>query len=368
MFSQSKVELQPGGLDAALMYCKKNPTPELLVVEIAEQNSELLARVDQLADVCDATTRVIVIGHSNDIGTYRTLLRRGVSDYLPSPISRATVIESVQGLFNTAGGQALARTIAFFGAKGGVGSSTIACNTGWALARMFSQDVAVVDLDVAFGTVALAFNVDAPQGIDAALTDGARLDDELLARYMPKYDDHLALLASPASLDANPAVDRVAFERVLEKVRRASRFVVLDLPHAWAPWVRDTLTDADEVVMTVAPDLAALRNAKRLIESLRPLRGQDRPLRYVLNHVGGAKKTELSAKEITEGLGLPPTVVIPHDTAVLGAAANNGQMAGEVQKKGHVIDAFRQLALAISNQPPTKGKKSPLDWLKRTNG
>jgi pilus assembly protein CpaE len=176
----------------------------------------------------------------------------------------------------------------------------------------------------------------------------------------------LALLASPASLDANATIDSAAFGRVLERVRRISHFVVLDLPHAWSPWTRDTLADADEVVVTVTPDLAALRNAKRLVETLRQLRGQDRPLRIVLNHVGEAKKTELSTKKIAEGLGLTPTIIIPHDSAVLGVAANNGQMAGEVQKTGRVIDAFRELARVISNQPAPKQRKSPLDWLKRT--
>jgi pilus assembly protein CpaE len=354
-----------GGLGAALAYCEQNPTPELLILETAQENSDLLKRIDQLADVCDPATRLVVIGHSNDVALYRTLLRRGVSDYLVSPFSREAVVETVQNLFSGEDGGALARVIGFFGARGGVGSTTVACNTAWALANTLSQQVALVDLDMAFGTVALAFNVDARQGIDNALADGDRLDDELLDRYMPKYDDNLSLLVSPASLDANATVDPAALSKVLDRVRRSAQFVLLDLPHVWAPWTRDLLSDADEVVITVAPDLAALRNAKRLVEHLRQAGGPDRSVRLVLNQVGGAKKTQLTVKDVKDGVGLEPAIVLPFEPGVFGVAANNGQMAGEVQKNGRIAGAFGALAQSVSGRAPVKREKRRFFWMKR---
>jgi pilus assembly protein CpaE len=358
--------VRTGGLPAALSFCAHNKTPEILVVDADAEGEALVAGVDRLAEVCDAGTRLIVVGRSNDVGLYRTLLRRGVSDYLVAPLCHASVAEAVGNLLNGEAAHRPGRVLAFIGAKGGVGSSTIACNTAWTLATSLDEDVALVDLDLAFGTVALAFNVDPRQGIRNALADRDRLDDVLLERYMPRRPDGLALLAGPASFDGSTEIESGSLASVLQMVRRRAPFVVLDLPHSWSSWARDTLAAADAVVVSATPDLAALRNAKLLMEGLTQIRSSERPVHYVLNQVGGGRKFDLTADEFSDALGGRPLAVIASEPATFAAAAARGQMIGEVAKGGRAAEAFRKLASALSGRAPGKPAGSALRrWVMR---
>jgi pilus assembly protein CpaE len=355
------VTVRTGGLAAALAFCGRNATPDILVVEALADDAALVEGVDRLAEVCDPDTRLIVVGGSNDVALYRTLLRRGVSDYLARPIEPADIAEAVRGLVQAGDRRSPGRVIAFVGAKGGVGSTTLACNLAWTLARTVGENVALVDLDIAFGTVALAFNVEAPQGVDNALADRERLDALLLERYMPRYGEHLMLLASPASLNANPIVDPEALAVVLDRVRDVARHVVLDLPHAWAPWMRSTLAGADDVVATATLDLASLRNLKRLFETIGPLRGAERPIRYLVNQAGGARKHDLSPRDFADALGVQPIAVVPHDPAAFAAAAASGRMVGEIGRNGRVVDALHKLVQALGG--PAPARRSAIDAL-----
>jgi pilus assembly protein CpaE len=364
LLARSSVAVRMGGLPAAISFFEKSATPEILFVEAVDENSTLVEAIDRLAEVCDSGTRLIVLGNSNDIGLYRTLLRRGVSDYLVGPVDRAKVIEVIREIVEGADSRSLGRVMAFIGAKGGVGSTTIACNTSWTISQSYGEDVALIDLDIPFGSAALAFNLDAQQGIDNALADGERLDDALLERYMPRYEDHLSLLASPASLEADAAVDLNALAIVQEKVRRASRYVTLDLPHFWAPWTREILTDADEVVVTAAPDLVSLRNAKNLIDYLRRSRGAHRPVHYVLNQMGIARKLDLTAKDFATAIGQDPALVLPFDPAIFAMAITNGQMVGEISKRNRATAAFQALARTLCGREASKASRSTKTWFK----
>ena len=333
----------------------------MLVVEATQQNSELLDGIDRLAEVCDPSTRVVIIGDSNDITLYRTLIRRGVSDYLALPIESQDLAQAIADLDNH-GEAERARVISFIGAKGGVGSSTVAHNTAWSLARLFDEDVAILDLDIPFGTVGHAFNMVAPQGIDGAISDGERLDDMLLERYMPKFDNHLALLTSPVSLEVDGDIDPAAFGVVLDMVRGKTSFVVLDMPHRWTEWTRQILFNSDQVVITANPDLASLQHAKNLVDILRAERGDDGSIHTVLNHVGIARKIELGAKDFRDATGNEPTVTLPHDAIAFGAAANNGQMLGQASRKHKAVAGFNRLAIQVSGRQPAKKRGGKFTW------
>ena len=141
---------------------------------------------------------MIVIGRINDVMLYRELVRRGVSDYVLAPVGAIDVVRSVCNLFSAPEAKAVGRIIAIVGAKGGVGSSTVAHNVAWAIARDLSLDSVVADLDLAFGTAGLDYNQDPPQGIADAVFSPDRVDTAFIDRLLSKCTDHLSLLAAPA--------------------------------------------------------------------------------------------------------------------------------------------------------------------------
>jgi len=355
--ARAHVKVHTGGLAAAAEFYQDAATPNLVVVESRLSRDRLDAELDRLADVCDVGTKVIVVGHVNDVELYRDLIRRGVSEYLVAPVDAIRVIRAIGELFVERSAKPLGRTVAFIGGKGGVGSSLVAHNVGWSIARDLGNDVVVADLDLAFGTAGLDFNQDPMQGIAEALNSPERLDDVFFDRLLARCTDHLSLLAAPATLDRTYDLAEGAFAQVIDIAQGGVPAVILDLPHAWNGWVKRTLLSADEIVLTVEPDLANLRNAKNFVDLFRQARGNDEPPRLVVNKVGMAKRPEIKVEDFAKALDLAPIAVIPFDAQLFGTAANNGQMIAETNARSPVVGAFDLVARAVTGRAEQKRQK-----------
>ncbi|MEY4878943.1 MAG: hypothetical protein RJB62_412, partial [Pseudomonadota bacterium] len=267
--SKAHTEVREGGVSGAVADYKENATPNLLIVETKAQGPAVLAELERLAEVCDEDTKVIVIGRVNDVQLYRELIRRGISEYLVAPLNPIQLIETISGLYVKADAPPIGRVMVFAGARGGSGASTLAHNVGWYIAEGLKIDTAIVDLDLPFGTAGLNFNEDPGQGIADALAAPERLDDVLLDRLLIKCGEHLSLFAAPAMLDRMYEAGEAAYESVIDQVRMSMPCVIVDLPHAWTPWARQTILNADEIVFVATPDLASLRNAKNIMDLVR---------------------------------------------------------------------------------------------------
>ena len=355
--AKSHVSVHMGGAPAAVAHYLESPTPNLIIVETTLPRSQMLAELDRLAECCDAGTKVVVIGHMNDVVLYRELLKRGVSEYLIAPITPMQLIESLSNLYNNPATDPVGNVIAFIGAKGGVGSSTVCHNAAWAMSEMLKSDVVVADLDLAFGTTGLDFNQDPVQGIAEALQSPERLDEVLLDRLLTKCSERLSIFAAPVVLDRDYDISADACDIVLDIVRQNVPFVAVDLPHTWTPWVKRVLLQADEIVLTAVPDLANLRNAKNLIDLLKQNRTNDGPPRLVMNMVKMPKRPEISVKEFSVALDLEPGQVIEFDSETFGLASNNGQMIEEFSGKAKAAQQFRELALALAHRKEQKEDK-----------
>jgi pilus assembly protein CpaE len=360
--SRASTQIRVGGIPAAIAAYQSEPTPPLVVVECLSDPATLLAQIDGLADVCDAGTKVVVIGATNDILLFRELMRRGVSEYLVAPVQPLQLIASIGGLFSDPSQPFVGRTIAFVGARGGAGASAVAHNTAYAITERIGANAVIVDYDLAFGTAGLDFNQDPLSGVADALSQPDRLDATLLDRMLVRCTDKLSLFAAPATLDADWDIGPDAFEEVTNRIRNTAPFVILDLPHLWSPWMRRSLISADEVVVVATPDLASLRNAKNMIDLVRQGRPNDAPPRLVLNQVGVPGRPEIPTKDFGAALGVHPSLIIPFDAKLFGAAANNGQMLLDAAAKSKPAEAFQTLAQIVTQrelpQAPARGGKA----------
>jgi pilus assembly protein CpaE len=367
---KAHLKIQMGGIAAAAEAYRNSPTPNVVVIESESRHDELLAGLDELAQVCDAGTRVIVVGRANDILLYRELVRRGISDYVMSPITVLDVIRTVSALFGAPDAKPVGRTIAVVGAKGGVGASTIAHNIAWSIARDLRLDAVVADLDLPFGTAGLDYNQDPPQGIADAVLSPERIDTAFVDRLLSKCTDHLSLLAAPATLDRVYDFGSDAFDSIFDVLRASVPFIVLDVPHMWSGWAKRTLIGADHILIVAEPDLANLRNAKNMIDLLRAGRPNDHRPHYCLNRVGVPKRPEIKADEFTKALDGAPAAIVGFEPQMFGTAANNGQMIAEIAASHRVSETFRQLAQVLSGRGEVKRARGNLlapllDKLKR---
>ncbi|KAB2941786.1 MAG: CtpF protein [Hyphomicrobium sp.] len=355
--AKAHVSVHMGGVEAAVTHYQQNPTPNLIIIECGLPRDHLLAELDRLAENCDPGTKVLIVGQANDVMLYRELLKRGVSEYLVEPVAPLQLMEAVSNLYNNPETEPVGHVYAFIGAKGGVGSSTICHNASWSLSEILKVDVVIADLDLAFGTTGLDFNQDPMQGIADALSSPDRLDEVLLDRLLTKCSEHLSIFAAPVVLDRDYDISVEGCDRVIDVVRQNVPYVAVDLPHTWTPWVKSVLLQADEVIITAAPDLANLRNAKNIVDLLQQTRRNDSKPRLVMNMVNMPKRPEISVKEFESAIGLKAISVIDFDSETFGQAANNGQMIEELSAKARSAAAFRDIALAMSNRRDTQAVK-----------
>src|ERR1700757_2237719 len=356
---KAHLKIQMGGMAAAAEAYRSAPTPNVIVLE-TEGRSDILAGLDQLATVCDAGTRVVVIGRVNDVGLYRELVRRGVSDYLIAPINTIDVVRSICNLFSAPEAKSVGRIIAVVGAKGGVGASTIAHNVAWAIARDLAMDSVVVDLDLAFGTAGLDYNQDPPQGIADAVFSPDRVDTAFVDRLLSKCTDHLSLLAAPATLDRVYDFGAEAFDSIFDTLRTTMPCIVLDVPHQWSGWTKRALVGADDILIVAAPDLANLRNTKNIFDLLKASRPNDRPPLFCLNQVGVPKRPEINAADFAKAIECKPIASIPFEPHMFGSAANNGQMIAEVSAGYRTTEMFLQIAQRLTGRSESKKSRGGL--------
>jgi pilus assembly protein CpaE len=359
--ARARLAINEGGIEAAAGHYAEAPTPELLIVESGAATEDgLVAALEALSEVCQPETRVVVLGAVNDVFLYRTLKRQGVSEYLPVPLDAKAMAETVFALYAEPGGQKLGRLVSCIGACGGAGASQLCHNVAFQLARVFEAETALLDFDLAYGTVALDFNLESPQHMGAVLAEPERIDDTILQRFMAKYGENLYLLTGPGGLVPSSDIAVPAAESLIAATRRTAGFVVADLPAYWAGWTQAILNMSDEIVIVAPPRLAALRNAKRMAELLNAKRVNDAPVRIVLNRVGAHAKTELTAKDFATGVGHTPLATFNYDPGVFELASNSGQMIGESKAAPKVVESVRRLAVAVANRAPHKPKRKGL--------
>jgi pilus assembly protein CpaE len=358
-----------GGIMGAFNAFQSKPTPNLLIVESLGPKETILSELGLLAEVCQQDTKVVVIGQLNDVLLYRELVGQGISEYLVAPLQPVQFIDAIAKIYTSPTAAPVGKAIAFIGAKGGVGSSSIAHNVGWAVARQHGVETVIADLDLAFGTAGLNFNQDLPAGLASVLAQPERIDPTLVERMLVQAGEKLRLLGGPGGIDNDFEINPPAVDAILNAVRSTVPLLVLDLPAVWSPWVKYALLHSDQVVITTTPELASLRNVKSMVDLLRAGRPNDPLPKIVLNQVGVPKRPEISPADFSKVAGAPITVVIPHDAQSFGTAQGNGNTIFEVAGKSKAAEAIKNLVLQLGwqaqeKQPEKVASKSPLlKWI-----
>lgn len=358
--ARTNLKVYMGGLSAAIEYYRNESTPGLVMFESGLRGADLFAELEQLASVVDSGTKVVMLGAMNDIRLYRELMEKGLSDYLVPPFQPIGLIRSLNELYSDPDKPFVGRVVAFFGAKGGVGSSTLAHNVAWGLASKLGQETALVDMDSSWGTTGLDFNYDSTQGLEEVLAETDRLDETLLDRIMVRHTDKLSILPAAASLGAPAPTSTEAYEALVDGVRGLCPLTILDMPHVWSKWSSETLISADDVVITATPDLANLRNTKNIVDFLKAARPNDAPPLLVLNKTGVPKTAEIPVKDFAAAVGLDPALVLAYEPVVYTEAANDGKMLSDLKAASAAFDGMMYLAQRVRTghfAAPVQNKK-----------
>src|SRR3954451_13838984 len=177
-------------------------------------------------------------GQVNDVRLYRDLVASGIQDYLLKPFSPDQLRDAFANAQMTISGPRMVESgnekpnvmAAVIGVRGGVGASTVATSLAWLMGDKGGRSTALLDLDVHFGTGALALDLEPGRGLTDAIENPSRIDGLFIERAMVRANERLSVLSAEAAIHQPLGTDGTAFFALQEEMRNAFESKGLDLP------------------------------------------------------------------------------------------------------------------------------------------
>ena len=346
-----------GGLRAAVQTLSVSASPTMLLVDLSE-TADPMGEIDALAEVCEPGTTVFAIGPVNDVALYRELVARGVHDYLVKPLAPAKLAEALERARRARSAprpksgeeEAEHVSVAVVGARGGVGASMLATSLAWLLSTQENRATALLDLDLHFGTAALALDLEPGRGLLDALDDPARIDSLFIDRAAVRAGDKLSILSAEAPLGARLAGDGTAFTKLDQGFRQGFEATVIDLPRSVMLEFPQLLAAVGTLLLVTEPTLASARDAIRILGWLK-LTAPDMRTLVVANKVHAAGG-EISAADFAAAIERPLDFTIPFDHKGALQAARVGRTFAEANRAGKAAAPLMQLARVLVAEAP----------------
>lgn len=339
-----------GALREAVQTLAVSSSPQILFVDLSE-TSDPLGDINGLAEVCEPGTIVIAAGQVNDVRLYRALVSSGIQDYLLKPLG----VDAVRDALATA--QALINSprltdnvperphaaIAVIGARGGVGASTIATSLAWQMSELGKRSTALLDLDVHFGTGALALDLEPGRGLIDAIENPGRIDGLFIERALVRASDKLSVLSAEAPISHPIMTDGSAYFQLQEELRTAFETSVMDLPRAMLIHYPQLVAEVQAAVLVTDLTLSAARDTIRLLSWLRTNAPQMQ-VTVLANRVHAGAQAEVSRKDFEGSIERAVDVVVPFDYKLAVQAAKLGKPVAEVGKGSKTVVPLTKLA------------------------
>jgi pilus assembly protein CpaE len=343
--------IRQGSVKDAIKHLGEQRSPKLLLIDVS--GSDLpLSDINALADVCEPGVTVLAVGERNDCGLFRDLLQHGVADYLVKPITPILLQKAILAAGDQTGvirgNNKLGKLVAVTGTRGGVGATTVATSVAWLIAQERRRRVALVDLDLQFGTVALSLDLEPSHGLREALENPNRIDGLFMDRVLIQHSERLFVLSAEESPDETLLLDYGAVELLMTELRNKFHYVIVDLPRSPNACTQQILQSATDLLLVTDLSLAGMRDTMRLTGML-PTTNASCNTTLVVNRVGEHKQGEMPRAEFEKGISRKLDLLLPFDAKTVAAATNFGQPVASA--KGPVAAGLREITGRLCGPP-----------------
>jgi len=327
---------------AALTILGAMTTPEIILIDVSGEDQPINAMME-LAEVVEAGTTVLAVGETLNVNFYRNVTKMGIKEYLPKPLTMDAVEKHfapiVGNMTKDSIGQRGGRMVTVMGARGGVGTSTIATNLAWYIGTHLHRHTALLDSELYNGTVALDLNLGFNNGLITALQSPERVDSLLIERAMQVGGERLHVLAGQEALDRPINYQHEGAEALVKAMRARYNFVVADGGSRLSAFARDLSFVSQQRVIVMDPSMIAIRNLERLLTLPAGPNQSPRPI-VVLNKANAPGGLTQAYMEQTMGLRFD--AVIPDLPRIVPKTTQFGEQAAAL--RGPFRNAIEALA------------------------
>lgn len=325
--------------DAAQAIAMRGVSPAYILLDIGTMPpSDVLSQMEQMAEHCDPHVRVVVMGQLNDITLYRELKSRGVIEYFTRPVEipslRAALMTQNPEMMGSIRQQPRneCSVVTFMSAASGDGASTVALNTAYALAAEFGQPTVVIDMDYQFGMIARNLDLSCQFGIKDIFEYPDRIIDSTLIEKMlvsHLHEPNLRVIAAPNDLRILPPIKPEVIRSLITTLKSQFKFIIIDLPHIWSPWVAAALGEANHSVMVAQLWLRSVTHSSRMLKSWREIGIDSNRTSVVINRSGAKFKEAVTEKDYERVCGTDIKFALANDTKSVVTAENQGKTVME---------------------------------------
>ncbi len=347
--------VQQGGSDLLATMLESSPPPKIVLVDIDGQ-VDPVAVVKRLVELCGAECKIAPFGSANDVGLFHRMLGVGAVDYLVKPLAGDSLNQAMSSALkserNPAAVNKEAKIIVVMGVRGGIGASTIAVNLGWLMAEEAKMNVALLDLDLHFGTSSLALDLEPGRGLRDIVSSPHRVDGLIIASSMTEANDRFSVLAAEEAVDDAVTIDGAAITALLKEMKGNFDYVIVDMPRHLFPLQKRLLMAASDIILVTELSLAGIRDTLRFKTALKNLE-TPAVVTLVASRTSLARSGHVESAVFEKSTQAKIDFVVPEDMKSVALAANSGKALAAVAKNSPVAKAIHTLVrkLTEANAP-----------------
>lgn len=363
-FARVKISIKQGGVDAAIAYYQQNTSPDLIIIQTEDIDAAFTAKLEDLSQYLEEGSAAIVIGPVNDVNLYRKLIDMGVSDYLVKPMDQSLMADAVAKTLVAKIGAADSRLIAFLGAKGGVGTTTLAAASAWSIADFLNEKTLFFDGAGGRSTSGVVFGFEPSTTLAEAVRAAEKGDEESFVRMLYPASKKLSVLASGGEVMLENNVSAAQLEGLMDMMMSKFPIVVGDFSAAPAALSKIAVARANHIVIVSTASVSSLRLARSLLQEIKEMRGGEADdVSLLINEEGLAGKNDVHYKEIQEAMEFPVSGIVPFLPEVFHGVEAEGMKLHDT-KQGYdiiseIIMPLLQKGLSIHKDPITPEAASP---------
>jgi pilus assembly protein CpaE len=338
--------------------------PDLLIYELGENVDEEFKLIQSLL-ASNGVAEVFVTSDKKEADVLLKAMRVGTKEFLHLPLDELEVQTALLSFKKRMEHTPAAREpvhagqiINVMGAKGGVGTTTVAVNLAMILAeKKKAGSVALVDLNTVFGEIPLFLSVTPTYHWGQIAKNVGRLDSTFLLNAMAKHPSGVHILPSPSYLNGHPPATREIMDRLLSVMKRTFDYIIVDGGQSLDGPALKVIEMSDRVFLITLLNLPCLRNTGNLLKSLSSVGVADKDrVRLVINRY--LKKSDITLKEAEESVKSEIFWSISNDYKTTMSAINRGKALHEISPRADITKELEGLADTIilgEKKPEKKG-------------
>ena len=330
--------------------------PDVLIADVDAEDPDDIAALSHFmrAPENKAMSTLATTEHAT-VSAMRRLLREGVVDCVPQPLSEADVIDGIRAVITRTNRRQPGKdgmVFSFIQASGGMGSTSLAVHTALSLGTPNGKvpEVCLMDLDLQFGNAAMSLDLSNAAGLLELIRSPERLDPTLLRGAMVRHKSGLFVLPAPSIPVPLDALRSDTLGQVLELARQEFDYTVIDVPRALTSWTEALLASSDMILLVVQLNVPAIRQARRLLDTLEEEGHYSLPISIVCNRYVRRWGENVDVKQAEKALGRKIDHYIANDYPVVLSALNQGIPAFDVKRRSGFSKDVRAFAKTAAHK------------------